>query len=256
MILFACAAVGSSAPPDPRDTLHQTSTINAILDGRYDGLITCGDLKRLGDTGIGTFHALDGELILLTGIVFQVRADGSVTQVPDSATSPFACVTFFETDIAVHVNNVTNLTELCRILDGLIPDKNIPCSVRLTGTFPYVKTRSVPRQDKPYPKLVEVTASQPEFEFHNVKGDLVGFWSPDWVKALNVPGFHLHFLTANRTGGGHLLDCHIAEAEGGLDITPAFLIQLPPSATHGADLSNDRHEELNASEKVKERNNP
>lgn len=251
ILLFLFAGVVSCfcAPPDPRDTLNQISTINAVLDGRYDGVITCGDLKTLGDVGIGTFDALDGEMVLLTGVVFQALADGSVTQAEDSATSPFACVTFFEEDVPVRINNTTNLAELCNELDKLIIDKNIPCAVRLRGAFAYVKTRSVPPQKKPYPKLVEVTAHQPEFEFHNVTGDLIGFWSPAWVQALNVPGYHLHFLTDNRAGGGHLLDCRITEAKGGLDLTPAFLLQLPHDATQGVDLTNNRKKELEAAEK-------
>lgn len=56
--------------------------------------------------------------------------------------------------------------------------------------------------------LVQAAAVQPEFEFNNISGTLVGFWTPEYAKALNVPSYHLHFVSADRTRGGHLPQCH------------------------------------------------
>jgi len=39
----------------PKDTIFQVSTINALLQGLYDGEMTCGELKKQGDLGVGTF---------------------------------------------------------------------------------------------------------------------------------------------------------------------------------------------------------
>jgi len=50
-----------------QDILSQVSTIDALLDGVYDGTVTCGELKEFGDFGIGTFDALDGEMVFLDG---------------------------------------------------------------------------------------------------------------------------------------------------------------------------------------------
>jgi acetolactate decarboxylase len=52
-----------------------------------------------------------------------------------------------------------------------------------------------------------VAAVQPEFEFGDLPGGLVGFWTPEYAKTLNVSGYHLHFLSADHTRGGHVLDC-------------------------------------------------
>jgi acetolactate decarboxylase len=54
--------------------------------------------------------------------------------------------------------------------------------------------------------LFQAAAVQPEFEFHDVLGTLVGVWTPQYAKTLNVPGYHLHFLSADRKSGGHLLE--------------------------------------------------
>ena len=56
-----------------RDVLYQTSTINALLEGVYDGDITFHELKEHGDFGLGTFHALDGEMVALDGNFYQIK---------------------------------------------------------------------------------------------------------------------------------------------------------------------------------------
>ena len=45
------------------DTVFQTSTISALLDGAYEGDVTFGELARHGDFGLGTLQQLDGEMI-------------------------------------------------------------------------------------------------------------------------------------------------------------------------------------------------
>jgi acetolactate decarboxylase len=67
------------------------------------------------------------------------------------------------------------------------------------GHFFQVRSDGVP--------LVQAAAVQPEFEFNNISGTLVGFWTPEYAKSLNVPGYHLHFISGDRTRGGHLLQC-------------------------------------------------
>ncbi|KKK81256.1 hypothetical protein LCGC14_2815300, partial [marine sediment metagenome] len=69
-----------------RDTLYQTSTVFALMEGAYDGNVSCGQLKQRGDFGLGTFDKLDGEMVVLGGTVYQVRADGSVHKAPDALT--------------------------------------------------------------------------------------------------------------------------------------------------------------------------
>src|SRR5207249_10961718 len=78
-----------------RDTLVQYSTINALLTGVYDGDMTFGELRRHGDFGLGTFNALDGEMIALDGRYYQITADGAVKPVRDDVRTPFAVVTHF-----------------------------------------------------------------------------------------------------------------------------------------------------------------
>ena len=189
-------------PQADKDTLFQVSTINALLEGVYDGEVSFKELKSRGDFGIGTFNGLDGEMIGLGGRFYKVKADGAAYPVSDSEKAPFAAVTFFRPDKTVSVGKVTSYEQLEQKIDDIIPTKNIFYAIKIEGVFDYIKTRSVPKQEKPYLPLVEVVKNQPTFEFNDVEGALVGFYCPDYVKGVNVPGYHLHFITKDRKAGG------------------------------------------------------
>ncbi len=94
--------------------------------------------------------------------------------------------------------------------------------------YRYVKTRSVPRQDS-YRPLVEVAREQPEFEYRDLHGVMMGYWTPMFMEALSVPGYHLHFLTQDRRHGGHLLACHTNKMRIGIQHLPKLKVNLPVS---------------------------
>ena len=43
------------------DQLFQVALLQSLMQGEYDGIITVGELKTYGDTGIGTFLNLSVE---------------------------------------------------------------------------------------------------------------------------------------------------------------------------------------------------
>lgn len=236
--------------PQGKDTLFQISTIDALLEGVYDGEMTCRELKQYGNFGIGTFDGLDGEMIELSGNIYQIRADGVASAAADSTKVPFAAVTSFEPDKAILLDKSMDFKQLAQYLDTLLPTKNIFYAIKITGDYAYIKSRSVPRQDKPYPPLVEVVKSQPTFEFQNVKGTVLGFRCPEYVKGINVPSYHLHFLTEDGKAGGHLLECLIQNAQVEIDYTCGFYMALPEGgAFYQANLTGEKHSDLNKVEK-------
>ncbi len=208
-------------------TLFQTSTIEALLDGNYEGDVTFAELEKRGDFGLGTFDALDGEMVCLDGHFYQVRADGLAYAVDKKSKSPFAVVTFFEPDLLLPLTAVGNFSTLCAYLDRVVRDRAACHAVRVDGLFDYVKTRSVPRQSKPFPPLVEVVEHQPIFEFRGLRGSLAGFRFPDRVGGLNVAGYHFHFISEDRSVGGHLLECRIACGELRIDHEAGLQLELP-----------------------------
>ncbi|MGE4544616.1 MAG: acetolactate decarboxylase [Pedobacter sp.] len=240
LLMFCCLPAVAG-----QDTLVQVSTIDALLSGLYDGTMTIAELRQSGGFGIGTFDRLNGEMVMLDGIVYRVRSDGKVDLVPDTDTTPFAAVTFFESELRRDIPSGSDFLMFQQWLDSLLPNLNLFYAVRIEGHFRVMKTRSVPQQVKPYPALAEVARHQPEFEFEDVEGVIVGYRSPAFVKGIGVPGYHLHFLTSDRKAGGHILAFTVQQATVDVDQTSEILLRLPESkAFGGVDLGQDRSADL------------
>ncbi len=243
VLIFFGFSIGCKKKVDNPDVLFQVSTINALLEGIYDGEITFEELKHHGDFGLGTFNALDGEMLMLDGNIYQVKKDGKVYLATDSMKTPFSVVTFFEEDTTLVLDSTLNFESLEQFLDNFLPTENIIYAIKIEGTFKHVRTRSVPAQEKPYPPLAEVVKKQPEFEFYNVKGTLVGFRLPEYLKGINVPKYHLHFITEDKKGGGHLLECKTGRIKICIDFTENIFVSLPETKEfYDADL--DKGENL------------
>jgi acetolactate decarboxylase len=240
----------ASAAPAQTDVLYQVSTLDALISGVFDGSTTLGSLLEHGDFGIGTFNAVDGEMILADGVFYRIDAKGAVRRAGQDEKTPFAAVTFFEADQAVKCDSCLSAEDLFRVLDARLPSVNLFYAIRIKGRFKSVDARSVPGQQKPYPSLTEVVKTQPTFHFNGVDGMMTGFRCPEFVKGLNVAGYHLHFLNRDGTGGGHVLgfvtDGIVVEMDG----TDGFRLQLPENEDFlRADLSRDRSNDVKRVEK-------
>jgi acetolactate decarboxylase len=216
-----------------RDRLYQVSTSNALVEGVAEGAVDIATLRKYGDLGLGTFEQLDGEMVVVDGRVFQVRGNGSVSEVADDVMTPFATVARFRPDVEIVLKRCSHLGDLTDVVDGY---------------FDYVRTRALCRM-APGTKLVNAAAVQPEFEYRGVFGTLVGFWSPEYTRTLSIPGYHLHFLSDDHTGGGHLLECRGADLTLGLQRGSRFNLVLPEASSFmDADLRRDPSEDLEKAE--------
>jgi acetolactate decarboxylase len=119
-------------------------------------------------------------------------------------------------------------------------------AIQIDGTFPAMKVRSVPRQASPYLPLTAAVANQTVFVYSGVKGTVIGFFMPQFFSGLNVPGYHLHFISDDSKSGGHILDFTVAgNTTAEFDITPSFEMSLPTmGAFTGADLTKDMSGDL------------
>jgi acetolactate decarboxylase len=230
--------------------IFQSSTLSALLEGVYDGDMTYGELARHGNFGLGTFNALDGEMIALEGRFYQVKSDGKAYPVDPSLRTPFAVVMFFDPTVELSLEQPTTYSELQDGADRAVPSTNLFYAVRAEGFFEYLKVRSVPRQSPPYPPMTEVVKHQPIFELGNVRGTLAGFRFPDYTQGINVPGYHLHFLTEDRTAGGHVLDFRMHDARVAIDVTSDLHMEMPERGDFlKAELAKDNAEAIHQAEK-------
>ena len=220
--------------------IFQTSTIEALLEGAYDGDVTFEELAGHGNLGLGTLDACDGEMIAVDGAFMRATADGTVTPIDPAARTPFAVLTFFEPGQPVRLDGPLDHEGLLSAMDGHAGADSACRAVRVDGRFDLVRARSVPRQRKPYPPLVEVVKQQHVFELHDVEGTVVGFRFPDYAQGLNVAGYHLHFVTADRLRGGHVLECRVRAATLSIDRSTELHLELPPGVElHSPDATSD-----------------
>jgi acetolactate decarboxylase len=221
------ALPSAAAAQAARDTLYLSAPFVALADGLYDGEVTFAELMRHGDLGLGAIAASNGELVLLDGRCHQVKHDGSVVALPDSLTTPWAIATFFEPDWEAELTGPVDMAALLRLLDSKNADPGLPHAFRIEGRFSQIRTRSVAGQEPPYRRLIDVIRDQVTFDLENVAGTIVGFRIPGYLEGVNVPGYHMHFLTADRKAGGHVLafraDCLRAAA----DTCTAVHVELP-----------------------------
>jgi acetolactate decarboxylase len=208
--------------------LFQASTIGALLDGAYEGDLSFAELAEHGDLGLGTLNGLDGEMIALDGRFFRADVDGFVTEIEETSMTPFAVVTDFEPSIEVELGGPLDHMELLTRLDDSIPADAASCAIRLDGHFELVRARSVPPQRPPYRPLIEVVLEQHVFELTDVEGTMLGFRFPDYSEGIEVSGYHLHFISADRRRGGHVLASRSDGLRARLDPSSELHVELPP----------------------------
>ena len=234
--LSACAqqpAQTPAAPVQDTETVYQVALLQSLTQGYYDGIINVSDLKTHGDIGIGTFEGVNGEMIVLDGKVYQALSDGSVQEAADTETVPFSNVTFFDSDVTVDMTEIENMAAFKSALDKTVSEKgkNMFYMIKVNGTFEKMLVRSELKQEKPYKTLDKaLETDQREFNYENIAGTVVGLYCPDYMSGLNAAGWHFHFISDDKTKGGHILELSFKNAKAELDITPSFDLALSDNA--------------------------
>ena len=208
--------------------VFQTATVAALLDGRFEGDVSFAQLAQHGDLGLGTLDALDGEMIALDGRFLRADIDGNVSEIDPATRTPFAVMTWFSPVISFRLDDTLDHDEFVREMNRHAPPGSPSCAVRVDGAFELVHARSIPRQSRPYPSLAEAAAAQREFELRDVTGTIVGFRFPDYAEGLEVAGYHLHFVDAERRRGGHVLSCRPHAVTVQIDHASDLHLELPP----------------------------
>lgn len=230
-------------------TIYLSSPINALVEGIFEENITFSEVKQHGNFGLGTFNDLDGEMVMLDGITYQINSKGRVRVVGDEALTPFACVTFYRPVSHEEIHEEMEYGSFVAMLHDLLPSQNLFYAIRIDGLFASIKTRSVPRQES-YRPIVEVTRDQPVFDFRDIEGTVAGFFTPAFMSSLNVPGLHLHFISRDLVTGGHLLECCPSNVQIGIQFIDQLMLSLPMTLDYlTQDFTRDTRKDLDNAEK-------
>ncbi len=209
-----------------RETLFQVAVWNSFIEGNYSGFFPYSELAKHGDFGIGTVDGLDGEMLCLDGIFYQITSQGEVKQIEPSVEAPYATVTYFDADKTQTIAGL-NYTDLKNYIDNSLNDKEAIYAIKVTGTFQYVQARAPAKQIQPYPILTVALQNQTIWTYQNISGTAIGFWFPYTLAGVDYTGYHLHIISDDRIVGGHILDCIITNATVQIDQTNKYQLTLP-----------------------------
>lgn len=226
--------------PVIRHEVFQTSLMSALLDGIYDGEMTVAELLGHGNFGLGTFNHLDGEMIAVDGVAYQMRSDGTVCRARLDQLTPYAVVTNFVPNISSRLPPHLTREQLSAVIDKLTISENYLYALRITGHFAWVTTRTVQRQEPPYPPMMQATDGEPVLRHEDTTGVMVGFRTPLYEQGISVPGCHVHYIDDAREHGGHVMDFLITAGTVELCLGTDLRLSLPLTDAFGrADLAPD-----------------
>jgi acetolactate decarboxylase len=216
----------SSSPPGP-DAVRQVGTITALSGGAYDGSESIEDLARQGTLGLGTYDALDGEMVVLHGDVWRIPVDGVPVRAEPDDTTPFAQVIPFEPELEATIDEPTTCEDLPAAIDEQIATDAPMVAVEVSATFSALEVRSEPAQVAPYRPLEDVIAAdQVSWDLTDVEATMVGFRTAESLESVSPPGYHFHALTDDEAAGGHVLSCTIETATVRADPAAEVVLDL------------------------------
>lgn len=226
-IFVSCVnEINNKETKEKSDYIYQYSSKNGLLNNDYIGELTVAEIKGNGDFGLGTFNMVDGEMVIFDGNVYQVLTNGKMNNMPSESLSPFVVTKFFMPDTTLSKFTNVSLDSVKAQLLPFVENLNLPLAIKMIGTFKTLKSRSVDKVVDESVTLAEIVAKQTEFNFTNVEGTVIGFWYPDYFDGVNFPGFHLHVLLNDLSGGGHLLDCTFENVSVEIDFASGVNVAL------------------------------
>ncbi|WP_353828149.1 acetolactate decarboxylase [Agromyces sp. SYSU T0242] len=215
-----------ASKPVPGAAVTQFAVLDALLAGAYESGLRVGDACEVGDFGLGCLEALGGEVVIFDAQAIECTLDGPPAVMRRDETLPFAILCRFPDVPGTEVAGL-DLAGFAASVDEALASRNLFHAVRFDGVLSEVRVRVTPRQRPPLPPLEEVTDHQVETVATQVRGTLVGFWTPAIYQGIAVAGLHLHFLSDDRALGGHVLDLAVDAGELRVAAFARFDLHLP-----------------------------
>ncbi len=214
--------------------LYQASTLQALALGYTKPVVTVQQLLGNGDIGLGTFESVDGEMIILDGVCYQAKNDGSVVRTEDAAGVPFAVAGTISDGKMIKMENMQDIeaikTELTLSIDLDFSLNSIHVA-RIDGWFEKVHARAGAPYRSQHVSLKNILSkTQKDFCFEGLYGTLVCVYFPDYMDGINASGWHMHFLSKDKKLGGHVFEVKMSTGECLLQKIDRIEIQLPNDA--------------------------
>ena len=211
--------------------MYQVSTLQALALEYTKSVVDVEGLKIHGDTGLGTFEGVDGEMIMLEGHCYRAKENGEVEEAPDDMGVPFASVCNYRNGKSFELGEILSLEDLVKHLNNVIEEDfglNSMHMVKIDGEFSKVDARSETGYYAIHVPLKDMLAkTQKSFELGETKGTLVCVYYPDYMDGINAAGWHFHYVSEDRQKGGHVFEIKMLKGAGTVNKINRIEIQLP-----------------------------
>lgn len=214
MILMLASCIGKkdvykteNITTKDKDTFFQYNIWWGFVNKIFQGNLTVKEMKERGDIGLGSYDLLDGELVMLDGISYRFRDDGSVAVADDDDKVIYVNAGFFEPEMTFEITEQINYDRLREIINLKLPTLNQFYSFKISGEFDYMKCGGLDKQEKPFRDGLDVLIpNRPIFEQSDFTGTIVGFYCPEFIGNINVAGYHIHAVSEEKDFGGHVME--------------------------------------------------
>lgn len=239
VVLVVIAGISPSSRHVKGDGIYFSMVDHRMPLRRGSKALHLQDLGSYGNFGLGRPEG-SGGAIILDGVVYSIRNNGSAFRMKRNMHLPFAALKFFRADKRVKMKQPLTLPELESYLDSLLlPGES--AAVKIQGRFARMQYRNFTGDSA----ITDIQRAK-FFERHSIQGAMVGFYAPGKTSVLQGDGYHFHFIDRNRTTGGVVVDCLVKEVYIEIDYanTPRFsvtdtvdAITYPLARVYSADLT-------------------
>ncbi len=213
------------APPEPRDTIVQVGSLEALKQGSCESRTTVGATRAHGDLALGYSKGLGSEFIMLSNKAYRTAAQGALIPSGETDELAFATAAFFEPDLMFDIGP-TPRKIYENAMDMKRPSPGRIYAYRIHGAFSRMTVRQLPPALDPCEKLTRALNHVETTEHTNVTGTLFGFWSPRSLRVIAGEGYEYGFVSAAGDFGGRVTDFEITQARIEIDDSDEVLIKL------------------------------
>ncbi|PYH48544.1 acetolactate decarboxylase [Aspergillus saccharolyticus JOP 1030-1] len=216
--------------------IHQYGIFSALMQGFSSDGATVSDILSKCNHGLGTVCNLNGEIVIVDGEAYHFTPDNQLHKLKPTDHMPMIVATDFQPTMTKTLDTL-HMDNLKQALHPFFPTKqNNFIAVRIDATFKKIVYRIGGPQMRPREPLLELAQRQVVKTYENIAGTLFGFYSPPYTNGICVAGFHLHFLSADRSAGGHILEFEAENAVLNAAVNRHVHLELPESEEFNREL--------------------
>lgn len=214
LLLTIAGFLSVKAQVEEEKLIYHYSVMDAMRNGVYKGDITVKKLRDKGNFGLGTYNFLDGEMIVLDGNFYRIASSGQVTKAESEREVPFASLVVFSADKEYEISGIATIEALQNEIRNRLPSSNKPYALRIECSFESIVTGGAKRlEEKDTTSIAELMKTRPLYQKEHISGTMVGFYNPPSFAAVDLSPFHFHFISADKTFGGHFISGVLATAK-------------------------------------------